>query len=139
MRGDFELRKSDQGQQNKRARATASAENHQDWRLEPHVCAVCFSRVASRPADDGSSRRLFACTSCGLEAVSSRPACVCACGLKMPRGGKRGVTSAMVDMGVRCHPNAAKSPEFPALFVASYAGAQVEENPSDSSGFDTNP
>ena len=32
----------------------------------------------------------------------------------------------LVDAGIRCHENRSRSPEFPAVYVASYAGAQAE-------------
>jgi hypothetical protein len=104
----------------KRARVRA-----QGLALEPHVCRACFGRIASEPHADGQ-RRYF-CTNCGLEGVGSKPSVVCSCGMKQRKvkgDGRAGV--AMVDMGVRCHPNKRKSPEFPALFVASYGGAQAE-------------
>jgi hypothetical protein len=103
-----------------RGRASADC-----WRLEPHVCAVCFARVASCPdGDDGD--RLYRCTNCGVEAVGHRPAVVCACGLKLRRAGANGTTGTVQDAGIRCHENLSRSPEVPALFVASYGGAQAE-------------
>lgn len=99
----------------KRARAT------DEWRLEPHVCRSCFSRLVSRQSDDDGGR-VYQCTSCGLEAEGSRADVLCACGTKLRKG-----KTAWVDAGIRCHQNLARSPEFPALFVASYAGAQAEE------------
>ncbi len=93
--------------------------------LEPHVCRSCFGRIASEP-DQGGERRYF-CTSCGLEAIGSKPSVVCSCGIKLRKAKGDGRTSVtLVDAGVRCHPNKQVSPEFPALFVASYGGAQAE-------------
>lgn len=98
-------------------------ESGSSWRLEPHVCRTCFARIASTPHADG---RLYQCTNCGLEAVSGKVSSVCACGLKMRKGGKHGTTGAMVDLGIRCHLNSARSAEFPALYTASYAAAQED-------------
>lgn len=89
------------------------------WRLEPHCCRSCFSRIASRPSENG---RLYQCTNCGLEAEGHKPSVLCACGTKLRKG--KGAT--YVDAGIRCHENKAKSPEFPAVYVSSYGGAQPE-------------
>ena len=92
------------------------------WRLEPHVCRVCFGRIASRPMDDDDDdRRLYACTSCGAEAMGHKASVLCACGTKVRRG-----KNQLVDAGLRCHENKARSPEFPAQYVASFGGAQLE-------------
>jgi hypothetical protein len=92
-----------------------------DWRIEPHVCRVCFGRVVSRELDEEAGDRQYVCTNCGLEAKGHRVACLCACGTKVRKG-----KGAFVDAGLRCHENNAKSPEFPALYVASFGGAQPE-------------
>ena len=105
------------------ARARGHSKQECEWRLEPHVCRTCFARIASTPHADG---RLYQCTNCGLEAVSGKVSSVCACGLKMRKGGKHGTTGAMVDLGIRCHLNSARSAEFPALYTASYAAAQED-------------
>ena len=92
------------------------------WRLEPHVCRVCFSRIASRVIEgDAEDRREYVCTGCGLEAAGHRASVLCACGTKV----KKGKTS-YADAGLRCHENRARSPEFPALYVASVNGAQPD-------------
>lgn len=88
-------------------------ESSAQMRLEPHVCRVCFGRVASRALGD---RRVYVCTNCGLEGVGGKPSAICACGIKVRKN----------DAGIRCHANKVRSPEFPALFVASYGGAQNE-------------
>lgn len=104
----------------KRARVRA-----QGITLEDHVCRSCFGRIASEPHAPGE-RRYF-CTNCGLEGVGSKPAVVCSCGMKLRKLKGDGRTAvALVDAGVRCHPNKRQSPEFPALFVASYGGAQAD-------------
>lgn len=95
------------------------------WRLEPHCCAACFGRIASMPVDGG---RLYQCTNCGVEAVGHKPDVVCACGTKLRRykgDGRSAVT--LQDAGIRCHANRRVSPEFPALYVASYGGAQADD------------
>lgn len=90
-----------------------------DWRLEPHVCRACFGRIASRELDEDEGRRLYVCTHCGLEAEGTRASALCACGTKLPKGKGRYVSA-----GLRCHENKARSPEFPALYVASINGTQ---------------
>lgn len=90
------------------------------WRLEPHVCRVCFSRVASRA--HGDDDRLYQCTNCGLEAHGNKASVICACGSKL----RKGKSAGYVDAGLRCHANTSQSPEFPAQYVASYGGAQAD-------------
>ena len=90
-----------------------------EWRLEPHVCRHCFGRIASKALDDEDDKRLYQCTHCGLEVEGHKASVLCACGTKIRKG-----KTSMVDAGLRCHLNAARSPEFPALYVASFAGAQ---------------
>lgn len=92
----------------------------EEWRLEPHVCRSCFSRVASRELDE-DGKRLYQCTNCGLEAEGHKPSALCACGAKIRKG-----KGASVSAGLQCHENKARSPEFPARYVASFAGAQPE-------------
>lgn len=93
------------------------------WRIEPHVCAACFARIASRPDGDA---RLYACTNCGAEASGCRPAVVCACGIRLRKAAASGTSGKLIDAGIRCHENRNRSPELPALYVASYGGAQAE-------------
>lgn len=93
----------------------------EDWRLEPHVCRVCFGRVASRETDADAGLRLYVCTNCGLEAEGHKVTALCACGTKIRRG-----KTGQVDAGLRCHENQARSVEFPALYVASIAGVQFK-------------
>lgn len=93
---------------------------HDDWRLEPHVCRSCMGRIASRPiGDDEDGQRLYQCTNCGLEAVGNRASVLCACGLKLNRGGGK-----LVSAGLQCHSNRNPSLQFPSLFVASVSGEQ---------------
>lgn len=108
--------------------ATKNAHAHapdaaSSWTLEPHVCRVCFSRLASKPLPAGG--RLYQCTNCGLEAEGCRASALCACGTKIrrTRGDGRGVAQ-LVDAGIRCVPNPNKTPEFPALFIAKYLGSE---------------
>lgn len=92
-----------------------------EWRLEPHCCRSCFGRIASKALDDEDDKRLYQCTHCGLEAEGHKAAVLCACGTKLPKG--KGKT---VSAGLQCHENKARSIEFPAVIVASFAGAQPE-------------
>lgn len=92
-----------------------------EWRLEPHVCRCCFSRIVSRPADDDDDKRLYHCPNCGLEAEGRQASVLCACGMKVRKG-----KHAWADALVRCHENRARSPEFPQLYVATVGGAQAE-------------
>jgi hypothetical protein len=108
-------------------RASAQATAKTQVRLEPHVCRECFGRVASEPECAESGTRRYFCTNCGLEASGVKASAVCACGIKLRKAKGDGRSSCvLVDAGIRCHENRARSPNFPALFVASYAGAQAE-------------
>lgn len=120
---DFPTGQDSGAQAARRARASAL----DCWRLEPHVCANCFARIASR-AEGDEGDRVYQCTNCGAEAVGHRPAVVCACGIKLRKAGPNGTTGSLIDAGVRCHENRNRSPELPALFVASYGGAQAESD-----------
>ena len=96
------------------------------WRLEPHCCRVCFGRIASKPVEGG---RHFECTNCGTHAVGAKADVVCACGTKLRKYKGDGRTAVTLqDAGIRCHPNRRVSPEFPALYVASFAGAQASDD-----------
>lgn len=91
------------------------------WRLEPHICRACFSRLVSQPTQGG---RRYLCTNCGQEAHGHDASVLCCCGLKIrrpSRTGKSGV--ALVDAGVRCQPNPDPRPEFPSLYVAMEAAS----------------
>lgn len=92
----------------------------EDWRLEDHVCRVCFSRIVSREIDEDGKRR-YHCTNCGLEADGHKPSALCACGAKIRKGKWQFVSAGLV-----CHENKARSPEFPALYVCSFAGSQPD-------------
>lgn len=72
------------------------------WRIEPHCCAVCFGRILSRETED-SGQRLYRCADCGTEKQGALSRVICACGVKL------NARSA----GIRCEPNAQKTPEFP--------------------------
>lgn len=114
----------DRASMNKKQDAPEQRESSSCWRLEPHVCRACFARVVSRKHGDG---RLYQCTNCGAEAVGTKPAVVCACGLKLRRRKGDGRSAeTLVDAGVRCHENRRISPEFPSRYTASYGGAQAE-------------
>lgn len=77
------------------------------WRIEDHVCRVCFSRILSVTNPEGG--RTYRCAGCGVEANGSSPSVVCACGLKFKNGR---------NVGVRCVINESPSPEAPAQVVA---------------------
>lgn len=83
------------------------------WNLENHVCCVCFGRIVSRPmpTTDGSPNphRLYRCTGCGVEKEGGSPSVICACGFKV---------SGRKNLGLKCEANPAKTPEFPAEFIA---------------------
>lgn len=89
------------------------------WRMEPHVCRSCFGRIMSRPSDV-AGERVYCCSNCGCEASGGHPSVLCCCGLKMRKaartGGKNG--GEMIDAGIRCVKNPAKSELIPGEFVA---------------------
>lgn len=85
------------------------AENF-EWRIEDHVCRVCFSRVLSRRTFDG--KRIYRCASCGTEREGTGPAVICSCGIKLRPG------HGPMDAGIRCAPNPAGAPENMSEFVA---------------------
>lgn len=100
-------------------------ESGSGWKLEPHCCKSCFGRVASFKTSEGL--RMYQCTNCGLSEAGHKPSVVCACGIKLRKAKGDGRTSfVLVDAGIRCHANNARTPEFPALYVCSYGGAQSE-------------
>ena len=80
------------------------------WTITDHCCRVCFSRVLMREAFD--HRRTYRCAGCGAEAEGSREAVICSCGIRLKTG---------VDAGIRCTPNAERSPEWPAEITATQA------------------
>lgn len=83
-------------------------------RLEPHVCRHCFGRLVSRVLAAGAPEvRRWTCTNCGAVADGGRADVLCACGMTLARGPRLSL--------LRCQPNPAPSPEFPALFVAADA------------------
>lgn len=104
-----------------RANETQVVEKKQGLTLEPHVCRSCFGRVVSSKLPSGS--KMYQCTNCGLSAEGSKSSVVCCCGIKLHKSRGSGRSSfVMVDAGIRCHENQHRSPEFPSLFVASFAG-----------------
>ena len=93
------------------------AETQESWRLEPHICRACFSRLVSQGAD-GAMRR-YHCTNCGLEAVAPGADALCCCGTKIRRptkGAKSGL--ALVDAQIRCAVNPTPTPDFPSVIIA---------------------
>jgi hypothetical protein len=90
------------------------------FRLEPHICRVCHSRIGSH-AGGTDGRRVYECTNCGLSAQGHSAACMCCCGIKLRKGGRSGRPGlAEVDAGIRCIANPAPTPEFPSIYVAGY-------------------
>ena len=95
------------------------------WRLEPHVCRSCFSRIASKRADK-PGERIFECTNCGLSGQGQKASVVCSCGIKLRKhrgDGRSG--EVLADAGIRCHENQKRTPEFPSLYACSFGGAQA--------------
>ena len=80
------------------------------WKLVPHVCRVCFSRVLVRETFD--HRRIYRCSGCGIEKEGRSEAAICSCGIKLKTG---------VDAGIRCELNPDRSPEWPAEVTAAQA------------------
>jgi hypothetical protein len=76
------------------------------FRIEPHVCAICFGRILSR--DGGENGRVYRCACCGEERQGASVRVLCSCGMKLR------ARSA----GVRCAENPRRSPEFPFEIVA---------------------
>ena len=101
-------------------------ETQDSWRLEPHICRACFSRLVSRPAPQHRvldapqpTGRLYHCTNCGLEAVAPGADALCCCGTKIRRptkGSKSGMT--LVDAQIRCAVNPTPTPDFPSVIIA---------------------
>lgn len=87
------------------------------WRLTAHCCRVCFARILARP-DAGET--LYRCSNCGLEARSTRPETLCACGITL-RGGR--------NAGLRCVPNPAPTPECPSLIVVEEVASGKPSQP----------
>lgn len=101
----------------KNPKGCAPAPAQESWRLEPHICRVCHSRLASR--DDGGARR-YECTNCGAHAHGHEASVLCCCGMKIRRPNRNGTSGyVMVDAGIRCCANDNPTPEFPSLFVAT--------------------
>jgi hypothetical protein len=114
-----------------RARAPAPEPRPDDWRLEPHVCRSCFSRLVSRPVQTQALNhgpavgptRLYQCTNCGLEAAGGSAAVLCSCGIKLRKATKAGRSSVvLVDAGIRCAANPEIRADFSQLYVALDAG-----------------
>lgn len=77
------------------------------WRIEQHVCRVCFGRILSR-ASEREGARVYRCADCGAQIEGAAARVLCSCGTKL------NARSA----GIRCEPNPKKSPEFPFEIVA---------------------
>jgi len=83
------------------------------WALEPHVCKRCFGRIVSRKVGDVGDK-LYQCSNCGDEAEGADPSVLCACGACLPRKG-----GSPIKLALKCQSNAAPSPEFPSLYIAT--------------------
>lgn len=95
----------------------AADQTQDSWRLEPHICRSCFSRLVSQDSGDGSRR--WQCTNCGIEALGAGAAVLCCCGLTIRRPTKKHTSGHhLVDAGVRCSVNPNPRPDFPSLYVA---------------------
>jgi predicted RNA-binding Zn-ribbon protein involved in translation (DUF1610 family) len=105
----------------KSARAPGGARDN--FRLEPHICRVCHTRLVSAGA--GSDGRKFECPNCGSRATGHDAAVLCCCGMKIHRLTVRGSRKAeLVDAGIRCAPNPHPTPEFPSVYIATEAGPE---------------
>ena len=80
------------------------------WRMEPHVCRICYGRLLSRGNIEG--KRVLRCSNCGTEVVAARVSGLCCCGITL-RGGR--------NAGVRCITNPRRSPEMPSEIVVQAA------------------
>jgi hypothetical protein len=100
------------------------------WRLEPHVCRACFSRLVSCStetrvlgAPPAGAMRLYQCTNCGLEARGTAPDVLCSCGMKVRKATRGGRSSVVLgDAGIRCVANPDIRADFSQLFVAQEVG-----------------
>lgn len=97
--------------------ARAPARAPEFWRLEPHICRHCHSRLASTP--DATGKLRYHCTNCGAEAVGATAEALCCCGLKVRRPGKPGAPPDLIDAGIRCRLNPSPNPEFPSIYIAT--------------------
>lgn len=78
------------------------------FRLTPHCCRCCFSRVLVRETFD--HKRVYRCSGCGIEREGTSPAAICSCGIKLKTN---------VDAGIRCQVSESRTPEFPAEITAA--------------------
>ncbi|MFJ2528423.1 hypothetical protein [Pseudomonas helmanticensis] len=87
------------------------------WKLEPHVCKICFGRMASRPADQDFVELL--CTNCGATSKQERVTAACCCSILLRKRNSAGRSGGqMIDAGIRCTPNPARSAAFPSMYIA---------------------
>lgn len=87
------------------------------WAITDHVGRCCFGRVLMRKTFEG--RKLWRCSNCGTEREGASAASICACGIKM-RGS--------VDMGIRCVPNASRTPDCLSEIVAQSVDAPKQSS-----------
>lgn len=100
---------------NARARAVEPVPEDPVWRLEPHVCRVCFSRLVSASLVGRKDWRRYHCPNCGATADGTTPAVVCGCGVRVPK--RDGSAGSTPKAGLHCVKNSAPTPEFPSLYV----------------------
>lgn len=87
------------------------------WRLEPHVCRACFSRLVSAGLPGG--KRRYHCPNCGAQAEGTVASVLCACGIRVPR--RDGSAGSVPKVGIECARNPLPTPEFPSLYIAKDA------------------
>jgi hypothetical protein len=87
---------------------TPSKPEEFEWRITRHVCRACLGRVLMRETFD--SKRVYRCSNCGIEREGKSESALCCCGIKFGR--------ATRDAGIRCVPNANRTPECMSEVVA---------------------
>jgi hypothetical protein len=87
------------------------------WELQPHVCKICFGRMASRAISEEKMEVL--CTNCGATSEQENIAGACCCGITVrKRNGIGRSGGPLVDAGLRCVANPSRSPSFPSMYIA---------------------
>lgn len=87
------------------------------WALTQHVCVACMGRILERalldvPGQPPGRERVYRCACCGAERDGYTPAVLCACGLAL---------KGRHNLGLKCEPNAERTPEFPSEIIAKQA------------------
>lgn len=95
------------------------------WVIQDHICRKCFGRVVS--CNDGDQTH-YRCTNCGYEISGQDVSCICCCGIKYKKGGRKGSKSAApIDAGIRCIKNPNPTTEFCCEIVASEVAYSSKE------------